>query len=624
MKASLSSAKIVSGRVVRFTTIVAFVISLGAAVFPSALHFYYEIQYESGRIDAEARLQSKLVSQIIGQNPQLWKFETLRINEVTTPDVPDTTTTILDLDGELITEVGAESLSRPQASVSYPLYDAGMPVGVIQITVSLFDSLKESLAILIISSIAAFGVFFVLRTLPLRLLRSATNQASFLASHDPLTKLPNRALFNEWLLDSIADVDRQATSMAVLYLDLDHFKEVNDILGHTAGDTLLCQVTDRMSGVLRKNDVLARIGGDEFAIVQKHIDPSSDASGLADRLIASLSAPFDLDGHEVIIGVSAGVAVRAAGEQTDGPTLMRHADLALYKAKGDGRGVCRFFENDMNDALLARKKAETDLRAAISRNELRLHYQPQIDLASNRIKGVEALLRWYHTEDGLIAPDHFIPLAEETGLIVPVGAWVIREACREARAWPELTFAVNVSPVQFRQGNLVKTVRDALAAEGIAAGRLEIEITEGVLLNHTEETIATLTALQTMGVKIVMDDFGTGYSSLSYLRRFPFDKIKVDKSFTKDLGTCAGADSIVEAVIRLGAAMGMTANAEGVETAEQVRLLKKLGCDEVQGFYFSKPVPSASIRELLSDWQWARFDDRFAEDNPPGKLKKTA
>lgn len=607
----------------------ALVISLGVCIFPASLYFYFASEYAVGNIDAEAAMRSEQVSRLIGKNPEMWKFESLRIEELATPQGLAETVTIRDLEAEVVAQMGIEHAAWPQVSASRLVYDSGTPAGVITVTTSLLVALKQSLAIFLVSTAVAFGAFFVLRTYPLKLLNEATSQASFLASHDPLTNLPNRTLFNEWLTQSIADVERQGTSMAVLCLDLDHFKDVNDFLGHAAGDALLCQVTERITGCLRKNDILARLGGDEFAVVQKHIGSPAESSSLADRLIEVISEPYNLDGNEVIIGVSIGVATRAVGDDIDNSAMVRQGDLALYKAKKEGRGIFRYFENDMNDALVTRKKFEADLRAAIPRNEFQLHYQPQIELATNTIKGVEALLRWYHPKNGLIPPDRFIPLAEETGLIVPIGDWVIREACREAKAWPDLTFAVNVSPVQFRQGNLVETVRSALAAEGIAPSRLEIEITEGVLLSHTDQTIAILTTLKEMGVKIAMDDFGTGYSSLSYLRRFPFDKIKIDRSFTKELGTCADADNIVEAVIKLGASMGMIANAEGVETAEQAALLRNQGCHEVQGFHFSRPVPSASIIELVTDWQLSQLQDQVkntAPDRatPKAKLKRVS
>jgi len=593
---------VIAPSMLRFTTILALIVSVLVATVPPGLHFYYGLHYAEGSLAAEARLNSQLVSQIVGRNPQMWQFETLRIDEIIGFTDATMTKALLNAEGGEVTRKGAAALPWPTVTTTHPVYDSGAVAGRIVITQSLFALARTSALLFLCCTIGAFGVFFALRTLPLRLLRRATDRASFLASHDPLTGLPNRSLFNEWLVHSVADVDRQDGAMAVMCLDLDHFKEVNDLLGHAAGDELLRQVTERMTETLRRNDILARLGGDEFAVIQKHFEQPHDSAALAERLIAVLSQPFDLMGNEVLIGASIGIALRRDPEDRDGQNLLRQADMALYRAKGDGRGTFRYFENQMNDKLVARKALEMALRQAIARNELHLHYQPQIELQTDKVKGVEALIRWYRSDGEIVQPDEFIQLAEETGLIIPIGEWVIREACRQASEWPDLTFAVNVSPVQFRHGNLVATVRDALADAGVEPHRLEIEITEGVLLNHTEETIETLKALQAMGVRIAMDDFGTGYSSLSYLRRFPFNKIKIDRSFTADLGTCFDADSIVAAVINLGAAMGMVSNAEGVETLAQADLLRSQGCDEVQGFLYSRPLPSASIAALLADW----------------------
>jgi diguanylate cyclase (GGDEF)-like protein len=612
MKASSAEATSKTpASIVRFATLMAFTTSTTLAFTPPLLFYYFGANYEQGLTEAEAKIHSRTVSQLIGRNPTMWQFETLRINEFIENTEPGNQITVLDSVGQTVVESRPEKVASPSVSVTLPLFDAGHPVGELVVTHSLRDVAIGTLMVFFVTGLVSFGAFFILRTFPLKLLRRAHEQALFLASHDPLTKLPNRSLFNDSLSHSIVDVDRHGTSMAVLCLDLDHFKEVNDILGHAAGDNLLCQASARMTETLRSNDMLARLGGDEFAIVQRNIGSPLESSVLAQRLIETLSAPFDLDGNEVLIGVSIGISTRNPGDDTNGEILLQHSDMALYGAKNNGRGTFRHFEQEMNDALIARKKVEVGLRRAISENELELHYQPQVDLQTNTIKGVEALLRWNHKTDGLISPDQFIPLAEECGLIVSIGDWVIREACRQAKDWPGLTFAVNVSPIQFRQGNLVKTIRDALEAENVDPKRLEIEITEGVLLSHTEETISILKELQELGIKIAMDDFGTGYSSLSYLRRFPFDKIKIDRSFTTDLGTCIAADSIIEAVIKLGASMGMTSNAEGVETIEQANLLRDQGCKEVQGFHFSKPMPSASICELLADWEW----DTFQKDN---------
>lgn len=588
----------------RFTTISALVVAVLVAFMPPVLHFYYGYKYLQGHEQAEAELISRLVSDLVGANPLMWEFETLRLESIARAD-DDQRTIIRNARGDVLSVTGIENLAKPFSSSTAPVYDSGAVVGDVSIEKSLRGTLQMSLLLFALSGSLAAGSFHVLRSLPLRLLKKATDRASFLANHDPLTGLPNRSLFNEMLLHSLNDVNRTDGTMAVLSLDLDHFKEVNDILGHTTGDTLLRHVSERMTNTLRRNDFLARLGGDEFTIIQKHAEQPEGATKLAERLIEQIAMPYDLDGNEVHIGVSIGITFRDEDgpEESDGQTLLRQADLALYKAKTDGRGSFRFFEESMNEKLIARKRMEADLRQAISRNELQLIYQPQIDLQSNKISGVEALIRWQHGEKGLIGPEDFMPVAEETGLIVSIGEWMIREICRDVKQWPQLSFAVNLSPVQFRQGDLVETVRNALRDEGADPHRLELEITEIVLLSHTDETISTLRALQDIGVRIVMDDFGTGYSSLGYLRRFPFDKIKIASSFVNDLGTRTDAHSIIEAVIGIGASMGMTSNAEGVETAEQANFLRKHGCNEVQGFFFSEPLPSEAIGDLLADWE---------------------
>lgn len=600
----------ISARASRYMTLIAVSVSVVVALLPPTFHFYFGRQYVQGHAAAEADFGAQLVTKLISANPTMWEFETLRIMALIDTGVDvNRKTVVRNATGDEVASTANTEVASPFVKVVRPVYDSGTVAGELVTISSLSEVVKVSMIAFALSTILAIVAFLALRTLPLRLLKVATDRASFLASHDPLTGLPNRSLFNDWLLHSASEVDRAGGSLAVLCLDLDHFKEVNDLLGHAAGDALLQQAKDRMTSALRRHDVLARLGGDEFAIIQKHVNQPYGSTKLAERLIAELSKPFNLDGNEVMIGLSIGISLRDSkpmADDRDGQNLLQQADLALYKSKGDGRGTFRFFEEDMNEKLISRKKMEADLRLAISRNELQLHYQPQVDLKRNEIKGVEALIRWYHSEQGLISPDDFIGLAEETGLIVPIGEWVIREACRQAKDWPDLSFAVNVSPVQFRQGNLVEAVRNILQETEVDPNRLELEITEGVLLNHTEETIESLEALQALGIRIAMDDFGTGYSSLSYLRRFPFDKIKIDKSFIADIGACTDADSIIEAVISLGASMGMKSNAEGVETAEQADLLREQGCNEVQGFFFGRPLPSESIAELLADWEWNR------------------
>ncbi len=429
----------------------------------------------------------------------------------------------------------------------------------------------------------------------------AERRAQYLALHDPLTALPNRELFAERLEQAVATVSRRGDVAAVLCVDLDRFKDVNDTLGHAAGDLLVKGCAERLQACVREIDTVARIGGDEFAIVQVSIEQPEGAQRLCRRVIETLAAPFDLDGHEVVITASVGVALIPMDGSIPG-RLLQNADIALYRAKEEGRNTFRFFEAGMDARLQARKALERDLRLALARNELELYYQPKVDLGHDLLSGVEALVRWHHPERGLVPPGEFIGVAEETGLILMLGEWVLRHACVQATAWPELQMSVNISPVQFKQPNLIDAVRRAIADSHIEPERLELEVTEGVLLQNTEAAMTTLRQLKDLGVRIAMDDFGTGYSSLSYLQKFPFDKIKIDRSFVSALETRTDADAIVRAVVGLGHSLGIQTCAEGVETAEQLAFLKREGCDEVQGYYFGKPMPAPEFERKYSAW----------------------
>jgi len=387
--------------------------------------------------------------------------------------------------------------------------------------------------------------------------------------------------------------------VAVHHLDLDQFKAVNDTFGHPAGDKLLKIVADRLRGLVRETDTIARMGGDEFVIVQSAIADPADATSLAQRVIRLMSEPYDLDGQQAVIGASIGIAV-GPGDGSSADKLLRNADLALYRAKGDGRGTFRFFEPAMDLQMQTRRILEQELRKALPAGEFELYYQPVVNLVSNEISGFEALLRWHHPEQGMIAPATFIPLAEEIGFIVPLGEWVIRQACAAAARWPgDLRVAVNISAVQFRSAGLMQVIVGALANSGLDPTRLEIEITETVLLENKETTLDVLHQLRALGVRIAMDDFGTGYSSLTYLQCFPFDKIKIDRSFVKDIAENTGSLNIVRAVAALANGMGMTATAEGVETREQLDRITSEGCTEMQGFLFSQPLPAHEIERLF-------------------------
>ena len=436
----------------------------------------------------------------------------------------------------------------------------------------------------------------------------AQNDIARLAAEDALTGLANRRSFAHHLtITSRHSVQLDSTvscqvEYAVLVLDLDHFKAVNDTLGHPVGDKLLQAVALRLKSSIRTNDFIARLGGDEFAIILTHVDNREEVSGVADRLIATISAPFEIDGHQISMGVSIGVALGPidAADTTD---LLVAADLALYAAKGAGRCTKQFYSAEMHEQAQLRREIETDLRAGIDDNQLTLHAQPIVNLKRNTITGFEALVRWRHPTKGMISPLDFIPIAEETGLIVPLGDWVLRQACRAAKTWPQhISIAVNLSPVQFTSPTLVSSIEAILAETGLPAHRLELEITERILMQDSAANIATLRQIKQLGVRIAMDDFGTGYSSLSYLQSFPFDKIKVDRSFVAELGQDRSTNVIVTSVINIARARGMTTTAEGVETLSQLHQLSALGCDEAQGYLLSRPLPIEQAADLVATW----------------------
>ena len=428
--------------------------------------------------------------------------------------------------------------------------------------------------------------------------RKAEQRIAHMAHHDALTDLPNRVHFREEMAEALSNV-ADGEKVAVLYIDLDHFKDVNDTFGHPIGDVLLRQVSERLRGCVRPSDAVARLGGDEFAVIQTAANQPVSATAMANRIIKELAVPFDLDGHQAIIGASIGISV-APDDGDDADGLLKKADMALYRAKEDGRGIYSFFEPEMDARMQRRRVLELDLRRALALNQFEVHYQPLLNLENNEISGFEALVRWRHPERGMVQPNDFIPLAEETGLIGPIGNWVLNQACGDAIKWPEhVKIAVNLSPVQFNK-TLVLDVISALSKSGLAPNRLELEITETVLMQDTDSTIAMLNQLRDLGVRIAMDDFGTGYSSLGYLRKFPFDKIKIDRSFINDMDEKADSIAIVRAVTGLGATLGISTTAEGVETVEQLRRLRLEGCTEAQGFLISKPRPASELADLLS------------------------
>ena len=424
--------------------------------------------------------------------------------------------------------------------------------------------------------------------------KAAEDKIEFLAYHDALTRLPNRLLGKDRARQAVAYAERHGARAAVLCLDLDHFKLINDSLGHSVGDALLTAVAARLQDCLRETDILSRLSGDEFLIVLQDVHGNDAASSICEKILKQLGDPYDIDEHELSSSCSIGIAIYPQ-DGTDAETLLKHADTALFKAKEGGRNTYRFFDDAMNSAAVEHLRMREGLRHAVERGEFVLHYQPQMGHRQGMI-GAEALLRWQHPELGLLPPQRFIPTAEETGLIVSIGDWVLREACRQAVAWqaaglPHFVVAVNLSAVQFKRGDLALTVAAALKESGLDPALLELELTESTLIQDTESALATLHRLKALGIKLSIDDFGTGYSSLSYLKRFNVDKLKIDQSFIRNLGTDPDDSAIVSAIVQMARGLSLTTIAEGVESEHTLDRLYELGCKEWQGFHFARPMP---------------------------------
>jgi len=429
--------------------------------------------------------------------------------------------------------------------------------------------------------------------------RAVERQIRYLAYHDSLTGLGNRRFFEERLALALAEARRRREPLAVLFLDLDRFKVINDSLGHSVGDELLRQVAERIQESVREGDTVARLGGDEFTLLVPGITAEEDAAKIARKICDAIHAPFWIDGRELFVTTSVGVSVYPS-DGHDAETLVRNADSAMYRAKEQGRDNYQLYTPAMNAKAVERLSLESRLRQAVANDELELHFQPFIDLKTAEVLGAEALLRWKHPELGMIPPGEFIPIAELSGLIVPIGEWVLKEACRQAQTWPhDIRVAVNFSTVQFQSTGLTNVVFQTLATSGLAPDRLEVEITETLFLESSGQILEILHALKAIGVRIALDDFGTGFSSLSYLRRFPFDKIKIDRSFILELLSEKEASAVVKAITDLAAALDMETTAEGVEQAEQVEALRAFGCTNVQGYLFSRPVPAGEVLPML-------------------------
>jgi diguanylate cyclase (GGDEF)-like protein len=598
-----------AGAVTGLAALAALVIALA---FPAAylLSAYNRLM---GVVEVRAQIYGDQVTDAASQNPELWNaffdaadfdFTGLAIaapDDDQAPGYSPERRRVFAGNGHLLLDVvPAQPLAWPTVSWRTQVLQHRSRLGDVVIARSLRPELLNTLAIAAGSLTLGLLLLIVLRVLPLRLMREALDRVAYLSAHDQLTGLPNRALLADRLDKALTMARRNGLQVAMLFLDLDRFKEINDTLGHAAGDMLLREVTGRLRGCLRESDTLARMGGDEFAVVQIPAQQPREAEALAARLIAATREPVTLEGQQVSMGLSIGIAVGAA--DVDAAELAKQADVALYRAKAGGRGTFCFFAPEMNANLQRRRAMEHDLRLALASGELAVHYQPQMDVPSGTIVGAEALMRWTRHGHGPVPPSVFIPIAEETGLIVPLGAWLLGEACCEAVSWPvTMHVAVNVSPVQFRWAGFLDSVRNALAQSGLDPRRLELEITEGILLSDTEETLALLGQLRGLGVRLAMDDFGTGYASLGYLQKFRFDKVKIDRSFVRNLGVDHDAAAIVRAVVGLCDSLGMSTNAEGVENLDQIAMLRANGCREAQGFLYWAPMPAAALHQVFEE-----------------------
>jgi diguanylate cyclase (GGDEF)-like protein len=582
----------------KLTNVMAVLVAVLVGVGPPAAYSFFALRHEAETIATESEARAHMLSDLIDAAPGDWEQQVREIHAALSWRMhsdPPQLHRLFTPDGRLLAETRfAERPAAPTLTRSLPVVHRGSLVGRLELRHSLRPLLLETLEVGLVAAALGLLLAAVFRAVPRRALRTVADQVAFLSNHDPLTRLPNRMLFRDRLDQALARVGSGGEPAALLILDLDHFKDVNDALGHDAGDRLLLQVAQRLQSCIRRIDTVARLGGDEFAIIQCGVTVEI-AGQLAQRFIDTLAPPFDLDSRRIVVGASVGVTLCTSAGSDSAERYLRDADVALYRAKALGRGRCCFFEESMHEQLLHRRSLEQELRQALHLRQFEVHYQPQMSLFGSRMVGVEALVRWRHPERGLIPPAEFIPIAEESGLIDLLGEEVLRIACREATAWGDLRVAVNVSPAQLRRPGLDMMVASVLAETGFDPRRLELEMTESVLLNDTEANLTTLRAIKALGVRIAMDDFGTGYSSLGYLRRFVFDKIKIDRSFVRDLGEDEDASVIVNAIVALSHSLGMPVTAEGIETPTQALMLLRAGCDEGQGFFFAAPMAASAL-----------------------------
>lgn len=581
---------------VKLASFLALTTALGVALVPP-MSFYLAGTFATrGAVQSEIEFTAKEVSKLISENPEYWQFEGDRISAILAAHVEPGETVFFQVLAADRTPVARFPVPKPAfdwpvVQELRPLSEFGHMAGTLMVTRSLEGLAKSSMLVALASSLLALFIYWALRVVPVRLIKRAWTRLSHMATHDALTGLSNRSHFLEKLDKALSGLAGEDRRVAVYSVDFDRFKDINDTMGHAAGDELLRLAAARMASDLRPQDTIARLGGDEFAIFQSGAFDPIQASRWAANLIKKLSEPFMLNGQEALIGASIGIAIAEPGGVADADLVLRQADLALYKSKRGGRGVYHFFEEEMDAELTARKAMELDLRRALRERNFEIFYQPQFELKTRRIHGVEALLRWQDGDRGYVPPSQIIPIIEHAGMMWDLTAWILRQACEETLGWGDIQLAVNLSPSLFQKEGIVELVQSVLRETGFPADRLELELTEDVLVTNADQVLSALTRLRNMGVQVAMDDFGTGYSSLGNLRKYPFSRIKIDRSFIKDLDQSESLRTIVGAIVQMGKALNMRVLAEGVESASQLKVLERNGCDEAQGFFFAVPLP---------------------------------
>jgi diguanylate cyclase (GGDEF)-like protein len=602
------------------------------AVALPATYLLARLQYEKGTLTTTVQTRAYLLTQYIARSPQFWRFEEHRllnfVGDSMLDGEPGERRRVLDLNGAVCAQNTGTAPAWPLIERRQTLYDAGKPVGSVVVERSVRQPVVLGAWIAFASLTGAALLFLLIKVVPLRILRSSEAELRFRAEHDVLTRLRNRESFRDQVATAVARARSRGGSLVVLFIDLDHFKRVNDAFGHDAGDAVLREIARRLKGLSRPEAVVARLSGDEFAILLP-LPQQDEAAGLAaataESVVQHCGQPIAVDGQLHRIGASVGTAVYPR----DGTTvddLLAHADTAMLVAKRAGRGQFRAYDATMQEARRSRMEIEADLRLAVAERQFSLHLQPLVDLATRELQGAEALLRWEHPLRGMVPPMEFIPLLEDMGLIQEVGRWVMHTACERAARWPlrqgrRLTISVNVSPLQFAEGDaLVDAVRTILLDTGLPPACLQLELTEGLLMTQTAQSLALMQRLRALGLSLAIDDFGTGYSSLSYLRSFPVDTLKIDRSFVRDLGPRAQQATLVNAIIGLGHNLGMNVTAEGIETEDQRRQLLELGCDTGQGYLLGRPMPVEAFEALLDPPQPRALGERAEGSSTPALL----